>query len=142
MIVELTKRYNTRERDIEVTTIAFQRSLTVIIGTLWSAVVSRYWWPFTARRELRMGISECVDLPLTWIDVVLMIVSAWIYHTYTPNSFRRIAVVSTKQPQHPTNPPILPIMKRQLYFPNQSRNPIRTLHQEPRTLWPCTDPTI
>jgi hypothetical protein len=54
-------RYNTRERDIEVTTIAFQRSLTVIIGTLWSALVSRYWWPFTARRELRMGISEYVN---------------------------------------------------------------------------------
>lgn len=61
---ELIDRYNTRERDIEVTTIAFQRSLTVIIGTLWSAVVSRYWWPFTARRELRMGISEYVALNL------------------------------------------------------------------------------
>ena len=116
--MELTKRYNTRERDIEVTTIAFQRSLTVIIGTLWSAVVSRYWWPFTARRELRMGISECVDLPLTWIDMVLMIVSAWTYHTYTPNSSRRIVVVSTKQPQHLTKHPIPPITKRQFYFPN------------------------
>jgi hypothetical protein len=84
-------RYNTRERDIEVTTIAFQRSLTVIIGTLWSAVVSRYWWPFTARRELRMGISEYVH-PL-YSGLVLMTVSAWIYHTYTPNSFRLIVVV-------------------------------------------------
>jgi hypothetical protein len=41
--------------------IAFFRSVTVIIGVLWSAIVSRYWWPFTARRELRMGISEYVE---------------------------------------------------------------------------------
>jgi hypothetical protein len=88
---ELMKRYNTRERDIEVTTIAFQRSLTVIIGTLWSAVVSRYWWPFTARRELRMGISEYVH-PLC-SGSMLISASAWIYHTYIPNSFRLIVVV-------------------------------------------------
>ena len=90
-VSKLMDRYNTRERDIEVTTIAFQRSLTVIIGTLWSAVVSRYWWPFTARRELRMGISEYVH-PV-YSGLVLMTVSAWIYLTYTPNSFRRIVVV-------------------------------------------------
>ena len=56
--------YNSRERDgdepITVTSIAFHRSTSVIIGVLWAAIVSRYWWPFTARRELRMGISESV----------------------------------------------------------------------------------
>lgn len=50
--------YNKREQDYPVWQIALFRSTTVILGALWSAVVSRWWWPFTARRELRMGISE------------------------------------------------------------------------------------
>jgi hypothetical protein len=54
-------RYNKRDHDYTVVQIAFFRSVTVIIGVLWSAIVSRYWWPFTARRELRMGISEYVE---------------------------------------------------------------------------------
>ncbi|GFZ50881.1 hypothetical protein JCM24511_08639 [Saitozyma sp. JCM 24511] len=53
--------YNKRDHDYTVVQIAFFRSVTVIIGVLWSAIVSRYWWPFTARRELRMGISEYVE---------------------------------------------------------------------------------
>jgi hypothetical protein len=51
-------RYNSRERDVSALSIAFHRSTSVIIGVIWAAVVSRYWWPFTARRELRMGLSE------------------------------------------------------------------------------------
>lgn len=51
--------YNTRTRgDVTVELIAYRRSTSVIVGVLWAAIVSRYWWPFTARRELRMGLSE------------------------------------------------------------------------------------
>ena len=51
-------RYNQRDRKVTVSQIAFHRSSSVIIGVIWAAIVSRYWWPFTARRELRMGVSE------------------------------------------------------------------------------------
>ncbi|OXG16573.1 hypothetical protein C361_04943 [Cryptococcus neoformans Tu259-1] len=56
--------YNTRTRgDVTVELIAYRRSTGVIVGVLWAAIVSRYWWPFTARRELRMGLSDfCLDL--------------------------------------------------------------------------------
>ncbi len=53
-------RYNQRDRDVAVLDIAFHRSTSVIIGVIWAAIVSRYWWAFTARRELRIGISEWV----------------------------------------------------------------------------------
>ena len=58
------------------TRIAFHRSTSVIVGVMWSAVVSRYWWPFTARRELRMGLSEWVVNLLQGIaDLALVSVS-------------------------------------------------------------------
>ena len=59
--------YNSREREVSALDIAFHRSTSVILGVIWAAVVSRYWWPFTARRELRMGISERVILPIELI---------------------------------------------------------------------------
>jgi hypothetical protein len=55
---KLSISYNSREKDLTVFSIAYHRSTSVIIGVIWAAVVSRYWWPFTARRELRMGLSE------------------------------------------------------------------------------------
>ena len=57
--------YNSRERDYPVWRIAIFRSATVIIGALWAAIVSRYWWPITARRGLRLGISEYVSITST-----------------------------------------------------------------------------
>ena len=50
--------FNSRERDISALSIALHRSTSVIAGVVWAAVVSRYWWPYTARRELRFGLSE------------------------------------------------------------------------------------
>ena len=58
MLADLILSYNQRDRNQTVVQIAFHRSTSVIIGVIWSAIVSRYWWPFTARRELRMGLSE------------------------------------------------------------------------------------
>ena len=38
--------------------IAFHRTVAVTAGTLWGLFVTRYIFPFEARRELRDGISE------------------------------------------------------------------------------------
>ncbi|WVO14425.1 hypothetical protein L204_102058 [Cryptococcus depauperatus] len=64
--------YNTRSRgDTTVEVIAFRRATSVIVGLLWAALVSRYWWPFTARRELRMGLSDfCLDLSYLYSKLV------------------------------------------------------------------------
>nr|XP_018261601.1 uncharacterized protein I303_06041 [Kwoniella dejecticola CBS 10117]OBR83759.1 hypothetical protein I303_06041 [Kwoniella dejecticola CBS 10117] len=65
--------YNVRNQyDITVEQIAVQRSAAVIIGVLWAAAVSRWWWPFTARRELRLGLSDfCLDLSYLYSRLVM-----------------------------------------------------------------------
>ncbi|WRT68516.1 uncharacterized protein IL334_005492 [Kwoniella shivajii] len=65
--------YNVRDRyNITVEQIAIQRSAAVIIGVLWAAAVSRWWWPFTARRELRFGLSDfCLDLSYLYSKSVM-----------------------------------------------------------------------
>ncbi|ORY35739.1 hypothetical protein BCR39DRAFT_511847 [Naematelia encephala] len=63
--------YNQRDRDLTVASIAFHRAASVIIGVVWAAIVSRYWWPFTARRELRIGLSDfCLDLSYLYSKLV------------------------------------------------------------------------
>jgi hypothetical protein len=34
------------------------RAIAVIAGILWAALVSRFWWPAEARRELSKSLSE------------------------------------------------------------------------------------
>ncbi|WWC90598.1 uncharacterized protein L201_005534 [Kwoniella dendrophila CBS 6074] len=65
--------YNVRNKyNFTVEQIAVQRSAAVIIGVLWAAVVSRWWWPFTARRELRLGLSDfCLDLSYLYSRLVM-----------------------------------------------------------------------
>ncbi|WVR09502.1 hypothetical protein IAU60_006570 [Kwoniella sp. DSM 27419] len=65
--------YNMRDLgNVTVEQIAVQRSSAVIIGVLWAAVVSRWWWPFTARRELRLGLSDfCLDLSYLYSRLVM-----------------------------------------------------------------------
>ncbi|OCF31531.1 hypothetical protein I316_06730 [Kwoniella heveanensis BCC8398] len=64
--------YNVGSRaNVTVEQIAVQRSTAVIIGVLWAAAVSRWWWPFTARRELRLGLSDfCLDLSYLYSKLV------------------------------------------------------------------------
>ena len=51
--------YNLRFDDqTSVWTIAFQRSVSVIVGVLWALIVSRLWWPSEARREFTIALSE------------------------------------------------------------------------------------
>ncbi|KAH7925611.1 hypothetical protein BV22DRAFT_1010776 [Leucogyrophana mollusca] len=55
--------YNVRGRDISVVDIAYHRSAAVTVGVLWAALVSRFWWPAEARRELSKALGEfCLNL--------------------------------------------------------------------------------
>ena len=38
--------------------IGFHRAIAVTAGILWAALVSRFWWPAEARRELSKSLSE------------------------------------------------------------------------------------
>lgn len=49
--------------DTSVWKIGLNRSLAVTIGVVWALIVSRWWWPTEARRELARGLSELV-LPM------------------------------------------------------------------------------
>jgi hypothetical protein len=50
--------YNLRQEDISVVDIALHRALSVIVGVVWAAFVSRFWWPAEARRELGNALGE------------------------------------------------------------------------------------
>ncbi|GAA5970105.1 hypothetical protein JCM11641_000271 [Rhodosporidiobolus odoratus] len=50
--------FNLREVDVEVVSIAFHRSVAVVVGVLWGLFINTCVWPFEARRELRHGLSE------------------------------------------------------------------------------------
>ncbi|KAF8739889.1 Fusaric acid resistance protein family, partial [Rhizoctonia solani] len=55
--------YNSRDDDIPVLTVARRRATAVTIGVVWAFFVSRYWWPFEARRELGRVLSEfCLNI--------------------------------------------------------------------------------
>lgn len=52
--------YNLRQKDISPVNVAFHRAIAVTIGVVWAALVSRFWWPAEARRELTKALSEYV----------------------------------------------------------------------------------
>ncbi|KIJ60068.1 hypothetical protein HYDPIDRAFT_99557 [Hydnomerulius pinastri MD-312] len=55
--------FNLRENDISVLDIAFHRSTAVIVGVVWALLVSRFWWPAEARRELSKALGEfCLNI--------------------------------------------------------------------------------
>ncbi|CCM03886.1 uncharacterized protein FIBRA_06037 [Fibroporia radiculosa] len=55
--------YNLRQKDIEVTDIAFHRALAVTVGVVWAAIVSRFWWPTEARRALGRALGDfCLNM--------------------------------------------------------------------------------
>ncbi|KAH7099933.1 Fusaric acid resistance protein-like-domain-containing protein [Auriculariales sp. MPI-PUGE-AT-0066] len=58
--------YNARESGANVQTVAIQRSLAVMVGVLWAAFVSRFWWPTEARRELTKKLSQ-FSLEMGWL---------------------------------------------------------------------------
>ncbi|KAJ8078011.1 hypothetical protein PM082_000213 [Marasmius tenuissimus] len=55
--------YNVRVRDISVIEVAKHRALAVTVGVVWAWLVSRFWWPSEARRELGRGLGElCLNM--------------------------------------------------------------------------------
>ena len=38
--------------------IATHRFIAVTVGVVWAAIVSQYWWPTEARRELSKALGE------------------------------------------------------------------------------------
>ena len=55
---ELCFSYNIREQNEDVSQLAVDRSISVVVGVVWAGVVSRYWWPTEARRELSRALGE------------------------------------------------------------------------------------
>ena len=59
----------------------------MIIGVVWAAIVSRYWWPAEARRELSRALGECVstllpsgiDRRLITVHVRFCLNIGWLY---------------------------------------------------------------
>ncbi|KAI9067926.1 hypothetical protein FKP32DRAFT_1562778 [Trametes sanguinea] len=55
--------YNLRQKDVNVADIALHRAVAVTVGVVWAAIVSRYWWPAEARRELSKALGEfCLNV--------------------------------------------------------------------------------
>lgn len=50
--------YNIREEEEDVIRLAMNRSISVTVGVVWAGLVSRYWWPTEARRELSRALGE------------------------------------------------------------------------------------
>lgn len=58
--------YNLRKTDVEVEQIAYQRTVSVLVGVLWATVLNQLVWPFEARRQLALGVSD-VLFKLAWL---------------------------------------------------------------------------
>ncbi|ESK83383.1 hypothetical protein Moror_15634 [Moniliophthora roreri MCA 2997] len=55
--------YNLRVKDLSVVDIAKHRALAVTVGVVWAGIVSRFWWPTEARRELSRALGEfCLNM--------------------------------------------------------------------------------
>lgn len=54
--------YNLRHQDVSIYQIAYHRTAAVVLGVVWAAIVSRFWWPSEARRELSDALSELSDI--------------------------------------------------------------------------------
>ncbi|KAK0521272.1 hypothetical protein OC834_006724 [Tilletia horrida] len=58
--------YNLRIVGIEVEQIAFHRTIAVIAGVVWASLLNHIVWPFEARRELGLGVSDLL-FKLAWL---------------------------------------------------------------------------
>ncbi|KAL9940673.1 hypothetical protein V8E36_000161 [Tilletia maclaganii] len=58
--------YNLRITGIEVEQVAFHRTVAVIVGVLWASILNHIIWPFEARRELGLGVSDLL-FKLAWL---------------------------------------------------------------------------
>ena len=66
VLTHVFSSYNLRHDDPSVIAIAFHRAVAVTIGVIWAFIVSQFWWPAEARRELGKALGEYV-LTSFWI---------------------------------------------------------------------------
>lgn len=63
----MLNKYNDRETHrIEVTHLALQRCLSILVGVIFGLFATAYVWPYEARVELRKGVSDFL-LRLAWL---------------------------------------------------------------------------
>ncbi|KAG0696971.1 Fusaric acid resistance protein-like-domain-containing protein [Suillus ampliporus] len=86
--------YNLRQADVSVLDTAFHRSTAVIAGVIWAAIVSRFWWPSEARRELSRELGDfCLNI-------------GWLYtHLVAANSGGYRVADDTDDDEPETQPP-------------------------------------
>ncbi|KAF8325195.1 Fusaric acid resistance protein-like-domain-containing protein [Cantharellus anzutake] len=81
--------YNLRFEDQAVWQIALYRSCAVTIGVVWALIVSRWWWPSEARRELTNGLSEfCLNIG--WLYTALVKMNSQSGEIPDPHAHQRI----------------------------------------------------
>ncbi|KAJ7496902.1 Fusaric acid resistance protein-like-domain-containing protein [Mycena latifolia] len=55
--------YNLRQNEVSAVEVAVRRAIAVTVGVVWAALVSRFWWPAEARRELSKALGEfCLNI--------------------------------------------------------------------------------
>ncbi|PWN22584.1 hypothetical protein BCV69DRAFT_257516, partial [Microstroma glucosiphilum] len=64
--------YNLRKTNVEVESVAFERTVAVIIGVVWATILNHLLWPNEARRELANGLSDLL-FKLSWLYQCLVI---------------------------------------------------------------------
>ncbi|CED83992.1 Predicted membrane protein [Phaffia rhodozyma] len=63
--------YNDRARDTPVWSIAYRRFTAVSVGVIFAFFVTRFWWPYAARRELSNGLSDFfIDLSYLYTRLI------------------------------------------------------------------------
>ncbi|KAJ7678691.1 hypothetical protein B0H17DRAFT_102075 [Mycena rosella] len=50
--------YNLRQKEVSAVDVATKRAIAVTVGVVWAALVSRFWWPAEARRELSKALAD------------------------------------------------------------------------------------
>ncbi|CAD6974670.1 unnamed protein product [Tilletia controversa] len=58
--------YNLRIVGVEIEQVAFHRTVAVVIGVVWATLLNLMIWPFEARRELGLGVSDLL-FKLAWL---------------------------------------------------------------------------
>ncbi|THU95504.1 hypothetical protein K435DRAFT_723585 [Dendrothele bispora CBS 962.96] len=112
--------YNKRERDLAVTIIATHRAIAVTAGVVWAAVVSRFWWPAEARRELSKALGEfCLNLG--WLYTRLVAHNSFAVE-YKDNDSRDSHDSHDSEPATPSDEhaPLISQHQQQLYKLNNS----------------------
>ncbi|KAJ7467034.1 Fusaric acid resistance protein-like-domain-containing protein [Mycena latifolia] len=72
--------YNLREKELSAVDVAFRRAIAVTVGVVWAALVSRFWWPAEARRELSKALGEfCLNIGWLYTRLVAS-------NSYSPDS--------------------------------------------------------